>query len=389
MVYHIQYSKFSGAVILSDNTTVINRDKIIVKTSIIGIITNVFLSAFKAGVGLLANSIAVILDAVNNLSDALSSVITIVGTKLAGKAPDKKHPLGYGRIEYLSAMIVSAIVLYAGMTSLVESIKKIIHPQEADYNAVSIIIISVAIVAKILLGTFVKAQGKKANSTALVASGSDALFDAVLSASVLASAIIYLITKVSLEAYVGVVISLFILKAGLEMMFETVDDILGKRTDKELSKKIKNIITKEPEVRGAYDLVISNYGPDKNIASVHVELRDTMTVEEVDTLTRRIESNVYSETGVIITGVGVYSYNTSDSEAAKVRNTVMEKVLAHDWALQLHGFYADTSAKTMRFDVVMSFEISAKEGLEELYNELRPLFPDYDIQISPDVDISD
>ena len=389
MVYHIQYSKFSGAVILSDNTTVINRDKIIVKTSIIGIITNVFLSAFKAGVGLLANSIAVILDAVNNLSDALSSVITIVGTKLAGKAPDKKHPLGYGRIEYLSAMIVSAIVLYAGMTSLVESIKKIIHPQEADYNTVSIIIISVAIVAKILLGTFVKAQGKKANSTALVASSSDALFDAVLSASVLASAIIYLITKVSLEAYVGVVISLFILKAGLEMMFETVDDILGKRTDKELSKKIKNIITKEPEVRGAYDLVISNYGPDKNIASVHVELRDTMTVEEVDTLTRRIESNVYSETGVIITGVGVYSYNTSDSEAAKVRNTVMEKVLAHDWALQLHGFYADTSAKTMRFDVVMSFEISAKEGLEELYNELRPLFPDYDIQISPDVDISD
>ena len=173
------------------------------------------------------------------------------------------------------------------------------------------------------------------------------------------------------------------------MMFETVDDILGKRTDKELSKKIKNIITKEPEVRGAYDLVISNYGPDKNIASVHVELRDTMTVEEVDTLTRRIESNVYSETGVIITGVGVYSYNTSDSEAAKVRNTVMEKVLAHDWALQLHGFYADTSAKTMRFDVVMSFEISAKEGLEELYNELKPLFPDYDIQISPDVDISD
>ena len=374
---------------MSDNTTVINRDRIIVKTSIIGIITNVFLSAFKAGVGLLANSIAVILDAVNNLSDALSSVITIVGTKLAGKAPDKKHPLGYGRIEYLSAMIVSAIVLYAGMTSLVESIKKIIHPQEADYNTVSIIIISVAIVAKILLGTFVKAQGKKANSTALVASGSDALFDAVLSASVLASAIIYLITKVSLEAYVGVVISLFILKAGLEMMFETVDDILGKRTDKELSKKIKNIITKEPEVRGAYDLVISNYGPDKNIASVHVELRDTMTVEEVDTLTRRIESNVYSETGVIITGVGVYSYNTSDNEAAKVRNTVMEKVLAHDWALQLHGFYADTSAKTMRFDVVMSFETSAKEGLEELYNELRPLFPDYDIQISPDVDISD
>ena len=373
----------------STETVQLDRDKVIVKTSIIGIIVNVFLSAFKAVVGIIANSIAVTLDAVNNLSDALSSVITIVGTKLAGKAPNKKHPMGYGRIEYLSAMIVSAIVLYAGLTSLVESIKKIIKPEKADYSAVSLVIISVAIVAKIILGTFVKAQGKKVNSGALVASGSDALFDAILSASVLASAVVFILIKVSLEAYVGVVISLFILKAGLEMMFETVDDILGKRTDVELSKKIKHIITAEPEVRGAYDLILNNYGPDKNYGSVHIELRDDMTVEDVDVLTRRLEKAVYCETGVILTGVGVYSFNTKDDDASRIRNNVIEKVLAHDWALQLHGFHADPSKRQMRFDVVMSFDIDVKEGLAQLYSELSELYPDYNIEIAPDVDISD
>ena len=136
------------------------RDKVIVQTSVIGIVTNVALAGFKAAVGLLANSIAVLLDAVNNFSDALSSVITIIGAKLAGKAPTKKHPLGYGRIEYLSALIVSAIVLYAGVTSLVESVKKIITPEEADYSILSLVIIAVAVVVKLILGLYVRRRGK-------------------------------------------------------------------------------------------------------------------------------------------------------------------------------------------------------------------------------------
>ena len=365
------------------------RDKIIVRTSVIGILTNVLLAAFKATVGILANSIAVILDAVNNLSDALSSVITIVGTKLAGRLPDKKHPLGYGRIEYISSMIVAAIIIYAGITSLVESVKKIISPQEADYSTLSLIIIAVAIVVKLILGMYVKKQGEKANSGALAASGSDALFDAVLSASVLASAIIYLLGHISLEAYVGVFIAGVIIKAGFEMMLETLDDILGQRTDAETSREIKRILNEQPQVRGAYDLLINNYGPNKNYGSVHIELPDTMTVEEVDRLTRELESRVYHATGVFLTGVGVYSYNTHDDEAAKIRNDIQKKVLAHDWALQMHGFYADMENKKIRFDVVLSFDITTKEALGILYKEIRDLYPDYDLQIAPDVDISD
>ena len=366
-----------------------NREKVIVRTSIIGIVANVLLAAFKAVIGVLSNSIAITLDAVNNLSDALSSVITIIGAKLGAKLPDKKHPLGYGRIEYLSSMLVAAIVLYAGITSLVESVKKIIHPETANYATVSLVIIAVAIVVKLILGRYVKRQGQKVNSGALIASGSDASFDAILSASVLASAIIYLIWGISLEAYVGVVISLVIIKAGVEMMIETLNDIIGQRGNAETSLRIREILTQEPEVRGAYDLTLFNYGPDKHYGSVHLELPDTMTVDEVDQLTRRAQARVLKETGVILTGIGVYSYNTSDDEAAQIRNTVQKTVMSHDWALQLHGFYADTEAKSMRFEVVLSFDVDKADAVGIMSQEVQALYPDYHIMILPDVDVVD
>ena len=365
------------------------REKIIVQTSVIGILTNIMLVVFKMIVGILSNSIAVILDAVNNLSDALSSVITIVGAKLAGKAPDRKHPLGYGRVEYLTSMIVAAIVLYAGITSLVESIKKIIHPEKAEYSVVLVVIIAVAVIVKLLLGTFVKKRGQSVNSGALVASGSDALFDAILSASVLASALFYMFFHISLEAFVGVAIAVFIIKAGMEMLIETLDDILGKRADKELVLKVKKLINEEEAVRGAYDLIINNYGPNKNIASVHVELPDTMTVEEVDNLTRRLEERIYKETAVILTGVGVYSYNTKNDQAAEIRSNVQKIVTSHDYVLQMHGFYLDIQNKKMRFDVVLTFVVSFKEAVETIKKEVKQAYPEYEITISTDVDVSD
>ena len=367
----------------------LKREKIIIRTSITGIVTNVLLATFKLVTGLIANSIAVVLDGVNNYSDALSSVITIIGAKLAGRKPDRKHPLGHGRIEYLSSMIVSAIVLYAGITSLVESVKKIIHPEEPEYSVLTLVILAVAIAVKLALGRYVKKQGEKVHSGALIASGSDASFDAILSASVLVSAVIFMVFHVSLEAWVGVVISAFILKAGVEMIRDTLSEILGQRADPETTKAVRDLINSEPEIRGTYDLILHNYGPDRNYGSVHVELPDTMTVEEVDRLTRRVEMKVYRETGVILTGVGVYSYNTGNSEAAQMRNRVQEKVMRHDWALQLHGFYADIEAKTIRFDVVLSFDVDQKEAMDTLYAEIREIYPDYEIQIVPDVDISD
>ena len=365
------------------------RNRVIVLTSMIGIGANLLLVVFKAIVGLLSNSIAVILDAVNNLSDALSSVITIIGAKLAGRKPDKKHPLGHGRTEYLSALVVSAIVLYAGLTSLIESIKKIIHPETPEYTVTSLIIIGAAIVVKLLLGQFVKRQGKKVNSGSLVASGSDALFDAILSSSVLLCAIIFMLTGVSLEAYVGAIISVMIMKSGVEMLSDTISDILGRRADTEITAKIREILTTEPQVRGAFDLILYNYGPNRNYGTVHLELPDTMTVAEVDTLSRALQEKVYCETGVILTGVGVYSYNTGNDEAAQIRNRIFEKVMAHEWALQFHGFYADLEKKELRFDVVLSFDVNHAEALQTMYAEVGELYPDYAVHITADVDVSD
>ena len=365
------------------------RDRVIIRTSIIGIAANLFLAGFKAAVGILSSSIAIILDAVNNLSDVLSSAITIFGTKLAGKKPDKKHPFGHGRIEYISALVISVIVLYAGITSLYESVVKIVHPEAAEYNTASIVIVSVAIVVKLILGAFVKKQGQKVDSKALTASGADASFDAIISASVLASAIIFIIWGISLEAYVGVIISVFIIKAGAEIMMETLDDILGQRADANISKRIKEILNEEPEVRGAFDLIIYNYGPNKNYGTVHLELPDTMTVDKVDVITRRVQLKVYHETGVILTGVGVYSYNTTNEVAASMRNSIQELVMSHEWALQMHGFYADTEKKTVRFDVVLSFDVKRDMAMETITKEVHELYPDYELNITPDVDATD
>lgn len=365
------------------------RGRIIVRTSLVGIVVNILLAAFKAAVGFTANSIAVLLDAVNNLSDALSSVITVVGAKLAGRKPDREHPFSHGRIEYLSAMIIAAIVFYAGLTSLWESGKKIFEPEPADYSLLSLFIIAVAVLVKIVLGRYFKRQGKAAESGALVASGADALFDAVLSFSVLASALIYLGTGVSLEAYVGVIIAIFILKSGIDMMRDTLNDILGERPDPVLVRRIKGMLAAEPEIRGAYDLMLNNYGPGRNYASVHIELPDTMTVEEVDRLTRRVHDKVYEATGVRLMGVTVYSYNTNDAEAIAIRKQVYKIVLAHrEWILQVHGFYVNREKKDMRFDVVVRFGTDIPAVLKELHREVQAAFPAYDILIDVDMDIS-
>lgn len=365
-----------------------NRDAVIVRTSIIGIIANIFLAAFKAAVGILSNSIAVVLDAVNNLSDVLSSVVTIAGTKLAGKKPDKKHPLGYGRVEYLSAMIVAAIVLYAGITSLVESIKKIINPETPDYSAVSLIIIGSAVFVKIFLGIYVKKKGQSVNSGSLIASGSDALFDAILSASVLVSAIIFMLTGISLEAYVGVLISAFIIKSGVEMLAETLDEILGKRVDRDYLAKIRKTICEDELVTGAYDLILHSYGPEKYIGSVHVEVPDTLTANDIDLMERRIAGNVYQKHGVLMAGIGIYSVNHDNEEIGEMRKTISEIIMSHEGALQTHGFFVDMENKTINFDVIIDYGFDKREELfEHIYDDVRKAYPEYEIFMNLDIDI--
>ena len=367
-----------------------SRERAIVRTSIIGISANVLLAVFKATIGLMSNSIAIVMDAVNNISDAGSSLITIIGTKLAGRESDKKHPFGYGRIEYLSAMIISLIVLYAGITSLTESVKKIIAPDTPDYSTVSLIIVGAAVAVKIILGRYVKAVGKKVNSSSLINSGEDATLDSIISASTLVAAAIFLTFGISLEAWLGAIISLLIIKAGFEMLKETVSQILGERNDPNLAKSIKETVTSYPEVHGAYDLVLNNYGPDSWNGSIHIEVPDTFSANQLDQLIRSIQEKVYLEHNVILTAIGVYSVNTKDKDIIDAQKHVREKVFAHPHILQMHGFYMDKANKTMRFDIVISFDAKDRKAVyKDILTEIQNEYPDYKLQIAMDTDFAE
>lgn len=366
-----------------------NRKKIIIKTSIQGILVNLVLVAFKAVVGFLANSIVIILDAVNNLSDAMSSIITIIGTKLAGKTPDKKHPYGHGRIEYFASVIIGIIVLAAGVTALKESIEKIISPAKATYTIASLIIIAVAVVVKFFFGRYVKKVGEKINSSSLVASGSDALFDSILSFSTFVAAVISMIWNFSIEGILGAVISIIIIKSSIEILKDTIDDMIGTRIDGELAKQIKDLINSFHEVEGTYDLLLHNYGPDEMMGSVHIQIPDDMTAKEIHILTRDIEMKVYSELNIILT-VGIYASNNSDERYLEIRKDISKIISKYENILQMHGFYVNSKNNSIMFDIIVGFEEKNPENLrDKVVEEIKAIHPEYNYYIIIDNDFSD
>lgn len=365
-----------------------DRNIKIVKTSIIGIITNIVLVAFKATIGLIVNSIAVILDAVNNLTDAISSIVTIVGTKLANKQPDKKHPYGHGRIEYFTSIIIAAIVLFAGVTAIKESFLKIINPGETEYSIISLIIIAVAVLVKFFLGRYVKKVGKNVNSQSLVASGQDAFMDAVLSFSTLVAGILNFIWHFSIEGYLGIIISIFIIKSAIEMIKEAANSMLGERADSELSNQIKQRVLQFKEVQGVYDLNLHNYGPSKIIASFHIQVRNDMNAGEIHILTREIAYKIYEEFGITVT-IGIYAANDK-GEFGIIKNELENIVREYKEILQIHGFYVDKEKSNVFFDLIIDFDAEDKKRIQtEITDKMKEKFPEYNYNIILDPDITD
>lgn len=363
------------------------RDKIIIKTSIIGIATNLILVGFKAAVGWLAGSIAIILDAVNNLTDAISSIVTIIGTKLASKAPDKKHPFGYGRVEYFSSIIVAAIILYAGILALVESFEKIIHPTETDFSIVSLVIIAVAVLVKLFLGLYFQKVGKKVGSTSLVASGKDALSDVLLSFATLVSSIISFVWHIELGGYLGIIIGLFIIRTAFEIFRESINPIIGERADPNLAEKLKKLINKYPDVQGTYDLSIHNYGPSTAIASAHIQVPHDMSAAKIHALTREITFAVYKKFGIVIT-IGIYASNHSKYQ--EIQDSIASFQKSHSEIKQIHGFFVDRTTKEVYFDIVVDFTThDANALLRDFKRYLKKAHPKYSFNIILDADISD
>ena len=361
------------------------RQEKIIKTSIIGIVVNLILVAFKAFVGIVTNSIAITLDAVNNLTDALSSIITIIGAKLANRPPDKNHPYGYGRIEYFSSVIIAVIVLWAGITALMESWPKIFTPDVTNYSTVSLVIIAVAIVVKLALGRYVKSVGEDINSQALVASGSDALFDSILSLSTLVAALISIFFHISLEGILGVIISIVIIKASIDMIRETLDSMIGARVDSELSRKIKDSICELPDVYGAYDLSLHNYGPEEMQGLVHVEVDDSLTALEIHNLTRQISIKIYNEFSIILT-VGIYARNNKFDD---IRNDLYEIASKYEEIIEIHGFIVYETQNLITFDMIVDFDADREKVKSRILKEIKQKHPQYTYQVIDDYDVSD
>ena len=366
-----------------------DRSSQIIRTSVIGIIANVLLAAFKAVVGIIASSVAIVMDAVNNLSDALSSVITIIGTKLSQRPADREHPFGFGRIEYFSAIIIAVIVLSAGITSLIESVKKIFDPTEPSYTTATLIVIIVAIIVKLLLGWYVKKKGKELRSDALIASGSDALFDAIITTATLVSAGIMLIWGVSLDGILGALISIVIIKAGIEMLASPVNELLGARVSPDLIKEIKQEVMAVDGVRGVFDIILHNYGPDVMIGSLHVNVLDTMSAHEIHGLTRRISTLMFQRHGIVMT-VGIYAVATGENQRSELQDKVIQTLAAHKELVQVHGFYYSEKDRMLSVDVVPDITCHDEAGLcKQLTEELQALAPDLQVGIVIDHNYSE
>ena len=369
------------------------RDRIrsIMRVSAIGIAANVALAVLKATIGTLSHSIAITLDAVNNLSDSMSSAITMAGTRLAGKPADHHHPFGHGRIEYLTTMIVGALVLAAGITALAQSIRDIRSPEMPDYQPLGLAIIALAVVVKLALSVYFRRRGMELASDSLVASGKDAFSDVLISLSTLAAAAVYLTSGIAVEPWVAAIISLAIIKNGVDILREATDKVLGERVDAEVCAAIREAARSVEGVRGVYDLTLTDYGPERLTGSAHIEVDESLTAREIDRITREVQRKVLRECHTDLHTIGIYSTNVSpDSDAHAIREALDEACADDPYALEAHGLYLDTATRTATFDLVVSFDAPSSEEVRDgIVSRLEERFRGYRFRCLIDSDIAD
>ena len=375
-------------------TKTINREKTIIRTSVIGIIANILLVGFKAFVGFLAGSISIVMDALNNLTDALSSIITIIGTKLSNKKPDREHPFGHGRVEFITSMIIAFLILFAGGLAIYQSIKSIVEYFTSGdktlptFEWYSLVIIGVAILVKIGIAILYKVQGKRVKSEVLKASGTDAMFDAILSTATLVGAIFAVTLHWYVEGYLGIIIGLFILKSGIDVFRTSVSSIIGERHDAEETKAILADINSVPGVKGAYDLILHSYGPNKFVGSVHIGVDSGLSAKEIQVIERNIAALMASKYNMFMT-VGIYADNVDGDLAKEIRTKIQEFMKNNPNILQMHGFFVDEIQKFCNFDLVFSFnEKEPEQRIEEIRKALEEDYPDMTFYIQLDRDYS-
>lgn len=349
--------------------TAAERTGIINRTAILGIVVNVLIAGVKIAAGLLASSIAIVSEGVNNAADALTSVLTMVGTRLAGRHPDAKHPFGYGRIEYLTGLVVAVVIIVSGVQMLIESVKLIFRPEELSISYVSLTIVAVSAVVKFFLGLYTIARGRVAKSDALVGVGLECRGDSYISIITIGVAVVFLLTGVSLDAYAGVVMSAIILKAGVEVLLKIVSELIGRPGEKELATKIYQLVRATPGVVGAADMMLHNYGPNAWSGSVNVEIDHAKSVSEVYAMLHELQLGIMHEEHVTMV-FGVYAVDDDHVETRRIRRTILEYVKAHEHVKSFHAVYLEPGTNRLYCDLVVDYELAD-------WGALRADFLDY------------
>ena len=363
------------------------RRKKIIGVSVTGIVTNLFLGVLKAVLGALSGSVALVSDALNNITDSSSSLITIIGTKLAGKAPDKQHPFGHGRTEYLTSLLIGGIVFLTGFQSLISSAKAVFHKEEMSTGVVTVIIIIATIVAKIILGTYTQNSGVKYNSGALQASGADAKNDAIVSVVTLISTAVYIFTKISIDGIAGIIISVFILKTAYEVLSDTVKKILGERVDGDMVRGIKEIARNTEGVINCFDLILNDYGPDFYTGSINVEIEDNRSIGEMYPILHEAQTKIYDKYNVFLV-FGFYAVDVNDERYKKIKSLLKNYKENERHIINYHGIVIDEKDSTIYCDITRDFDIKAETVIENVNRILEEEFPKYKIHVNIDTEFA-
>jgi cation diffusion facilitator family transporter len=360
----------------------------------IGIIINAILFAIKLSVGLISGSIAVTADAFNNLSDAASSVITIVGFKLASRPADEEHPFGHGRLEYISALIVSFMVMMVGFQFIKASFERIMNPTPVKFEVIPFVLILISIGAKIWLSRFNKFVGKSIGSGALEASALDALGDVFASSCVALSLLISRWTTFPIDGYIGILVALFILYSGFSITKETLSPLLGEAPDPELVENIKNGVMGYENINGVHDLVIHNYGPGRCMASIHAEIPCDISVVTIHEIIDKAEKELSKKLNIFLV-IHMDPINTDSKEVNKAREVLESVLKKFPLVKSMHDFrvVGDGEYKNLIFDLVIEHTKGFKHDDEqrlvrEIDVELKKVRPRYNAMITVDKDFT-
>ena len=358
------------------------RENRITAVSGLNIAVNLLVASVKVLIGVISSSIAIISEGINNATDALTSVLTFIGTKLAGKHPDEKHPFGYGRIEYLTGLIISVLITVTGIEMLISSVKLIFEPDELSVSYSSLIIVSVTALIKFFLGNYTVKEGKKAASDSLIAVGKDCVSDSYSSAITIASSLIFLIFGISLDAYVGVFISLLILKVGIEVLLGTVSELIGRPGEYELARKLYKEIRSTDGILNAADMMLHNYGPESYSGSVNVEIDHDMTVGEIYRFIHELQLRIMHEYNVTMV-FGIYAVDNDGEYVREIREKVADFVKSREHVSSFHAIYLDADSNKLYCDLVVDYAENDWDSLKKDFTDYMALhFPGHELQLT-------